>query len=90
MSLFSAPSAAKTPIRARCAKPCAVLRRDAKPSSSRRSLSLNSLATAVLLIANPPRINQRRESHLEFAELKIRSRPYAIRLLRDARPPGGD
>jgi hypothetical protein len=56
MSLFSSPSAASKMIRARWANPCAVFRRDAKPPSSRRSLSLNSMATAVLPIANPPRI----------------------------------
>ena len=46
MSLFSSPSAASRMIRARWANPCAVFRRDAKPPSSRRSLSLNSMATA--------------------------------------------
>jgi hypothetical protein len=36
MSLFSAPSAAKTPIRGRCAKPSAILRRD--PSRQARAV----------------------------------------------------
>jgi hypothetical protein len=44
MSLFSSPSAASKMIRARWAKPCAVFRRDAKPPSSRGSLSLNLMA----------------------------------------------
>ena len=37
----------------------AVRRRDAKPSSSRRSSSVKPIATAILLIANPPRINRK-------------------------------
>ena len=57
MSLFSAPSAAKRTMRARCASPCAVFRRDAKLSSSRRSLCVRSIATAVFPIANSPRLD---------------------------------
>lgn len=38
-------------MRARCANPCAVLRRDARLSSSRRSLSVKSIPTAVLPLA---------------------------------------
>jgi hypothetical protein len=49
------PSAAKRTMRARCASPCAVFRRDAKLSSSRRSLCVRSIATAVFPIAKSPR-----------------------------------
>ena len=55
MSLFFAPSAACKTIRAHWARLCAVLRRDARLSSSRRSLCLKSIATAVLPHRqNPP------------------------------------
>ena len=40
--------------------PCAVFRRDARLSRSRRSIAVKSIATAVLPIANPPRINPQR------------------------------
>jgi hypothetical protein len=45
-------------------QPCAVLRRDARLSSSRRSLCVKSIATAVLPIAKILRANAPRESHI--------------------------
>ena len=65
MSLFSTPSAANKTIRARSARPCAVFRRAAKLPSSPRSLSVKSIATALLPIANPPQ-SHRAESHIFF------------------------
>jgi hypothetical protein len=64
MCLFSARSAACKTIRARWASPCAVLRRDTRLSSSRSSLGVKSIATAVLPIAKILRANARRESHI--------------------------
>jgi hypothetical protein len=55
MFLFSTPSATSKTIRARWARPCAVRHRDAKLPNSRRSLSVKSIATTILPIANPPR-----------------------------------
>src|SRR6185437_674428 len=69
MSLFSTPSAASKTIRARWARPCAVFRRAAKLPSSRRSLSVKSITTAVLPIVDPP--PPRRESHI-FADQDTR------------------
>ena len=55
----------KSTIRARCAEPCAVFRREPKLSSSRRSLSVRSIVTAVLPTANPPaQRSHRRIAHI--------------------------
>src|SRR5262249_59226183 len=58
MSLFSSPSAASSTTRARRANPCAVRRRPAKPSSSRRSAGVNSIATAGFPIDHASRTGQ--------------------------------
>src|SRR3984957_13883936 len=64
MSLLSAAFAACKTIRARWASPCAVLRRDARFSSSRRSFGVKSIATAVLPTAKILRANVRRDKIL--------------------------
>jgi hypothetical protein len=55
MFLFSTPLRRQQNDPHRWARPCAVRRRDAKLPNSRRSLSVKSIATAILPIANPPR-----------------------------------
>jgi hypothetical protein len=46
ISVFFRPAAAASTIRARCARPCALVRRRAHASSWTRSASVNSIATA--------------------------------------------
>jgi hypothetical protein len=50
-------------MRARCARPCAVLRRDAMLLSSRRSLRVKSIAAAVLPTAEILRASAQRIAH---------------------------